>query len=180
MVVLQNMKQALITGANGFIGSYLSKYLAENGIQTTAFILKGTECYLLKQIYPSLKNITIVEGNVLDENTLSELVKGMDYVIHLAGVIQGYEQEDYDRINVKGTENILNACKKFNPNVKRIILASSSAAAGFGTLDNPLIETKKAIPIPNDFYGISKFKMENLAKNTMVNYRLQSCVLVQF
>ena len=159
------MKQALITGANGFIGSYLTKYLAENGIYTTAFILKGTKCQLLEQIYPSMENVSIIEGNILDEKMLEKLVKDKHYIVHLAGVIQGYIQEDYDRINVKGTENILNACVNFNPIVERIILASSSAAAGFGTPENPLRENSKANPIPNDFYGISKYKMENLANN---------------
>lgn len=161
------MKQAFITGANGFIGSFLTKYLAEKGIQTTAFILKGTDCNLLRIIYPSLKNVTIVEGDILDEESLTELVKGKDYIIHLAGVVIGYQQEDFDRINVKGTENILNACIKSNPNVERIVLTSSSAAAGFGTAEKPLTENRESNPIPGDFYGISKYRMEQLADSYM-------------
>ncbi len=158
------MKQAFITGANGFIGSFLTKHLAEQGIQTTAFILKGTDCDLLRIIYPTLKNVTIVEGNILDKESLNELVKGKDYIVHLAGVVIGYEQEDFDRINVKGTENILNACIEYNPKVERIVLTSSSAAAGFGTADNPLTEDQEPRPLPGDFYGISKYRMERLAE----------------
>lgn len=161
------MKQAFITGANGFIGSFLTKYLAENGIQTTAFILKGTDYDLLRIIYPSLENITIVEGNILNKESLHELVKEKDYVIHLAGVVQGYNQEDYDRINVKGTENILNACIESNPDVERIVLTSSSAAAGYGTIEKPLTEDLEPRPLPNDLYGISKYKMERLAESYM-------------
>ena len=156
------MKTALITGANGFVGSFLSKSLAEQGIATTAFILKGTNYNLLKNIYPSLKNLKIVEGNILD-NGLQKLVKGMDYIIHLAGVTHGYNQQDFDRINVKGSLNLLEACALSNPEIKRIVLASSSAAGGFGTLDNPLTEDKEPEPIPEDCYGVSKYRMEKLA-----------------
>ncbi|MCK5158263.1 MAG: NAD-dependent epimerase/dehydratase family protein, partial [Candidatus Heimdallarchaeota archaeon] len=46
-------KTAFITGANGFIGSYLIKYLAEQDFETIAYILKGTDCNLLENIYPS-------------------------------------------------------------------------------------------------------------------------------
>jgi len=161
------MKQAFITGANGFIGSFLTKHLAEQGIQTTAFILKGTDYDLLRIIYPSLKNIAIVEGNILDEESLLELVRGKNYVIHLAGVVLGYKQEDFDRINVKGTENILNACFESNTDIERIVLTSSSAAGGFGTAEKPLKENCEANPMHGDYYGISKYKMEQLAETYM-------------
>ncbi len=175
------MKQAFITGANGFIGSFLTKHLAEQGIQTTAFILKGTDCNLLRIIYPSLTNVTIIEGNILDEKSLNELVKGKDYIIHLAGVVLGYNQKDFDRINVKGTENILNACIISNPDIERIVLTSSSAAGGFGTRDKPLTENLKPSPMQNDFYGISKYKMEQIAetyKNRLPIAIIRPCAVI--
>ncbi len=156
-------RTAFVTGANGFIGSYLTKYLAEQGIETIAYILKGTNCYLLENIYPSLKNVKIVEGNVLDQESLRKHVKGINYVFHLAGVVTGYNQKDFDRINVKGTENVLEACLQVNPNVERIVIVSSSAAAGIGTTENPLTEEKEPQPIPNECYGTSKYRQENLA-----------------
>ena len=58
--------KAFVTGANGFIGSFLVKYLVDQGIETTAFILKGTDCKLLKLLHPSLEGVTIVEGNILN------------------------------------------------------------------------------------------------------------------
>jgi len=156
-------KTAFVTGANGFIGSYLTKYLAEQGIETIAYILKGTDCKLLMSIYPSLKNVRIIEGNILDEKSLHKHVKGMNYIFHLAGVVTGYNQEDFDRINVFGTQKLLNVCLDVNPKVERFVIVSSSAAAGTGTPDDPLTEDKEAHPIPYECYGTSKYKMENHA-----------------
>lgn len=158
-------KTAFITGANGFIGSYLTKYLAEQGIETTAFILEGTDCNLLRYIYPSLKNVKIVEGNILDKNSLQKQVIGMNYIFHLAGVVQGYRQEDYDRINVLGTKYLFDACSNNSQELESLVIVSSTSAAGFGTPENPLIEDKVSEPILNDCYGISKYRMECLAKS---------------
>jgi nucleoside-diphosphate-sugar epimerase len=158
-----NDKHAFITGANGFIGSYLTKYIAEKGIKTTAYILKRTDCKFLKMIYPSLENIKIVEGNILDKKSLIKHVQGMNYVFHLAGVIKGYTQEECDKVNVKGTENILDVCTRNNPNIERIVVVSSSAAAGYGTPEDPMSEDKNSKPLQNDYYGISKYRMEQVA-----------------
>ncbi|MBK5112810.1 MAG: NAD(P)-dependent oxidoreductase [Candidatus Heimdallarchaeota archaeon] len=158
-------KSAFVTGANGFIGSYLTKYLAEQGIETTAFILKGTDCFLLKNIYPSLKNVRIVEGNILDKDSLRKHVKGMNYIFHLAGVIKGYSQEDFDRVNIIGTKFLFDACSNNSHELERLVIVSSSSAAGYGTPEDPLVEDKVAEPILNDCYGISKYRMECLAKS---------------
>lgn len=159
------INSAFITGANGFIGSYLTKFLAEQGIETTAFILKGTDCNLLRSIYPSLKNVKIVEGNILDKKSLQKHVKGMNFIFHLAGIIQGYIQEDYDRVNVFGTKNLLEICSNNSQELESLVIVSSISAAGYGTPDNPLIEDKVEEPILNDYYGISKYRMECLAKS---------------
>jgi len=173
--------KAFVTGANGFIGSFLSKHLAEQELDVHAFILKGTDIELLKNIYPSMKNITVIEGNILDSKLLELHLKNFDYVFHLAGVIQGYDQKDFDRINLDGSRNILNACLKNNPNLKRLILMSSSTAAGIGTPEDPLTEDKPPQPELYDFYGKSKYRMELLArkyKNELPITIVRSCVVL--
>jgi dihydroflavonol-4-reductase len=159
------INSAFVTGANGFIGSYLTKYLAEQGFETIAYILKGTDCSLLKDIYPSLKNVKIIEGNILDKKSMLMHIKKSNYIFHLAGVIQGYNQEEYDRVNVIGTKNLFDACIEAKKEFERVVIVSSSSAAGFGTPEDPLIEDKIEEPILNDCYGISKYRMECLAKS---------------
>ncbi|MCE7745491.1 MAG: NAD(P)-dependent oxidoreductase [Candidatus Heimdallarchaeota archaeon] len=158
-------KTAFVTGANGFIGSYLTKYLAEQGIETVAYILKGTDCKLLESVYPSLKNVSIVEGNILDKKSLQKHVKKSNYIFHLAGVVKGYDQEEFDRVNVIGTKNLLEVCFEAKKEFERVVIVSSSAAAGYGTPDDPLREDKINEPIQNDCYGISKHRMECLIKS---------------
>ncbi|MHA1126923.1 MAG: NAD-dependent epimerase/dehydratase family protein [Candidatus Heimdallarchaeota archaeon] len=157
------MKKAFVTGANGFVGSFLLKHLVEQGMEVTAYILKGTDNGFLEKINPSLKNITIIEGNVLDWDSIKASLRDINYVFHLAGILQGYVQEDYDRVNVNGTKNILNACLQNNPNLEQVVLLSSSTAVGFGTDEDPLVETTFAKPHPRDYYGVSKYRMEQVA-----------------
>lgn len=158
-------KTAFITGANGFIGSYLIKYLAEQGFETIAYILKGTDCNLLENIYPSMKNVQIIEGNILDKKSMQKHVRKSDYIFHLAGVVKGYNQEDYDRVNVIGTKNLLEICSTAKKEFERLVIVSSSTAAGYGTPEDPLREDKVDEPIQNDCYGISKYRMECLVKS---------------
>jgi nucleoside-diphosphate-sugar epimerase len=157
--------KALVTGANGFVGSHLTEYLATHGYEVTALILKGTDTFLLSQLHPSLRNVTIVEGNILDINCLNTLIKSVDFVFHLAGVIRGYTQQDYDRINLNGTQKVIQSCCEINPNVKRLVIISSMVATFTGTLENPSCEDEPGLPIPRDFYGVSKFKLERFAKS---------------
>ena len=159
--------RALVTGANGFVGSHLTKTLADMGIKTTAFILKGTGIKLLKQLKPNFDYINVVEGNILDVATLKQLIKGTDFIFHLAGVIRGFNQRDYDRINVDGTRNVLRACMEVNPEVKRVVIISSLAAAGSGTLKKPSCEEDTPNPSMRDYYGISKFKLECVTQACM-------------
>ncbi|MHA1674987.1 MAG: NAD-dependent epimerase/dehydratase family protein [Promethearchaeota archaeon] len=159
--------RALVTGANGFVGSHLTKTLADMGIKTTALILKGTDIKLLKQLKPNFDNVDVVEGNILDFDSLKLLSKDIDLVFHLAGVIRGYDQQDYDRINVIGTRNVLRACLEVNPDVKRIVIISSLAAAGSGTINEPSCEDDTPNPSMRDYYGISKFKIECVSQACM-------------
>lgn len=157
--------KALITGANGFVGSHLTTYLATRGYEVTALILKGTDISLLSQLHPSLQNVTVVEGNILDPVSLRALIEPVDYIFHLAGVIRGYTQQDYDRINLVGTQNILQMCCEINPEIKRVVIVSSMAATSTGTLENPACEDEQGLPAPRDFYGVSKFKLEQFAQS---------------
>ncbi len=156
--------KALITGANGFVGSHLTTYLATRGYEVTALILRGTDTYVLSQLHPSLENVIVVEGNILDTASLSTLIEPVDYIFHLAGVIRGYSQHDYDRINLVGTQNVIRTCCEVNPNLKRLVIASSMLATFTGTIENPSCEDEPGLPLPRDFYGISKYKLERFAQ----------------
>src|SRR3989344_6206321 len=78
-------KKVLVTGASGFIGSWLTEELVARGADVTAFVNKadplGVEA--IKHL-----NLKIVDGNILDREKVFEAVSGKDYVFHLAAATQ--------------------------------------------------------------------------------------------
>jgi len=151
---------ALVTGANGFIGSHLVKYLAESGYVTRALILRGTGTDLISRIHPSYHNVEVIECDITDPASIRPWFHGQDYVFHLAGAIRGFSQAEFDRINVQGTKNVLAACKAMCPNLKRFVLFSSMGAAGPGTCESPQCEDDEPVPLCADYYGKSQLKAE--------------------
>jgi len=138
-----------ITGNLGFIGNHLSKYLLENG-----HILIGFD----KKSPSGKENYQCVQGNILDYKLLVESIKNIDIVIHLAAEHKDNVQPKslYYDVNVKGTENIINACELNN--IKHIIFTSSVAVYGLH-LNNPDENSNKA---PFNDYGNSKLQAEKV------------------
>ena len=137
--------QILITGGAGFIGSHLSERLLDAGHSVVALDdLSTGETANLAQ---SSEHATFrfVEGCVLDEPLIRELVNEADYVVHLAaavGVRLIMEQPLRSfRVNTVGTENVVTACSELK---KPLLLASTSEVYGKNTADR-LTETSDRI-----------------------------------
>lgn len=125
------MKKILITGGAGFIGSHLAEEL----------LARGEEVYVLDDLSTgSLENILhfknnprfhFVLGSILERPELEELVRLSDEIYHLAAVVGVklvYENPVYTiNVNIKGTENVLNAALKF---AKKVFIASTSEVYG--------------------------------------------------
>nr|MDO8110322.1 SDR family NAD(P)-dependent oxidoreductase [Candidatus Sigynarchaeota archaeon] len=101
--------KAIVTGANGFIGSHLCKLLLGKGIDVYALVRKTSDLSLLKDLVPDLKGITFVYGDITDIDSLKKAFVGMDVVFNLAGIIRGLKQETFDRVNVDGYKNVCEA-----------------------------------------------------------------------
>jgi len=119
--------KCLVTGAAGFIGSHLSEELVRLGHNVT-----GIDCFI--DYYPrackeeNLKGLqknnqfTFVGQSILNAD-LEELLKGIDFVFHLAAqagvrASWGKDFQIYTENNIRGTQRLLEACK----NVKFLIL----------------------------------------------------------
>lgn len=138
------MKNVLITGGSGFIGSEIAKQLHKTGEWNITVLDSMTEqihgkdwkiSYLYQQIEDKCH---FVKGSVTDINTLLPLVKDSEYIIHLAaetGTGQSmYQINQYNETNVMGTSNILQAISTLGKEskVKKIILSSSRSVYGEG------------------------------------------------
>jgi nucleoside-diphosphate-sugar epimerase len=97
--------------------------------------------------------------DVADEEGLRAVFAGAEAVVHLAGLSRESSWDDILRVNVAGTQHVLEAARRAG--VRRLMLASSVHAVGYTTAD----EARKAAvlpPRPDTFYGWSKAAVEAL------------------
>ena len=124
---------ALVTGADGFIGSHLVQLLLAKGhtVRALAQYNSFNNWGWLEDI-PANPNLEIVCGDVRDPNYCREISRGIDTVFHLAALIAipySYVAPDsYVDTNIRGTLNMCQAARDCN--VKRIIVTSTSEVYG--------------------------------------------------
>lgn len=138
-----------VTGAAGHIGAAICRELISTGHEVV--VLVYTDISALKDL-----PVTIVKGNVLDRESLQELMGQCDAVIHTAGMIElGYKfiQEVYD-INVTGTKNVLGAAK--SAGVKKVVHFSSIHAFSHKPYDVPIDESRPFVTEKSVFYDQTK------------------------
>lgn len=134
MINFWKSKNVFITGADGFIGSWLAKTLVEKGANIFVIIRdikKVCSLYLLK----IREEVEIVHGDITDISCIQRIIneKEVDTVFHLAAqsIVEIANQNPISTFesNIRGTWNVLEACR-LNKNVKRVIVASSDKAYG--------------------------------------------------
>lgn len=148
------MKKALVTGGTGFVGSSISLRLIEMGFEVTALdINKGNS----KEIEE--KGGKIILGSVSDKALVEKLVKGKDYVFHIAAAFRKInipDKEYYDS-NVSGTKTLLDAAVKNK--IKRFIYCSTCGV--HGAIKN--IPADEHSPFsPENYYHDTKVEAENM------------------
>jgi dihydroflavonol-4-reductase len=141
--------KALVTGGTGFIGSHLTEALIRKGVQVRCLLRKTSDLKWLKGL-----PVESVSGDCNDKASLAEAVRGVDWVIHLAGMTKAIKKETYFKVNGFGTENLIHACLENNPRLQKFIYISSQAAAGPSKNNNSTKESDPCEPV--SFYGRSK------------------------
>lgn len=152
----QSNQSILITGANGFVGAQLCRKFLDNGFQVMAGVRKTADLAMLDGL-----KVDYRFGDVTSAESLIEMVKDVDYVIHNAGVVKAKKKQMFFDVNQKGTANLFEAISRHNPNVKKVIYVSSLAAAGPSQDGRPVTESDTPNPITS--YGSSKLAGEAVA-----------------
>lgn len=166
------MKKALVTGADGFIGSHLTELLLAKGYQVKALSLYNSFNFWgwLEDI-PSNKNLEIITGDIRDPHFCKDVTKGVDIIFHLAALIAipySYVAPDsYVDTNVKGTLNICQAAKE-NGNI-RVIHTSTSEV--YGTAQYVPIDEKHPKQ-PQSPYSASKIGADAMAMSFYLSFGL--------
>ena len=155
----------LVTGAFGFIGSFLTERLLDLGEEVIALSRPNPpeDNYRYLANHPRSRNLRTVLADVTDFEAMRHLMRGgnIEVVYHLAAIASHRLSVDdpykYLDVNYRGTLNILEAARIAEPSPK-IVLASSSSV--YGDHNSPLREDLE--PRPRGPYALSKFFCERL------------------
>jgi UDP-glucose 4-epimerase len=165
----------LVTGGAGYIGSHITESLIDR--KYNVIILDN-----LKTGHKRLINqkANFIKGDINNKKLVNNIIKqyNIQTVIHLAAYLNVSEAEKNKlkcwNNNVKGTENLLSACK--NSNVKNFIFSSSCSI--YGNIKGSVNERVK--PNPQGYYAYTKFKGEELIKQYAKKYKYKYGILRYF
>ena len=122
---------ALVTGASGFIGGRLvERLVTEEGVHVRALVRSPGKAARLRKL-----PLEIVEGDLLDPQSLRKAVEGCDLVFHCAAFTSAHtgDKKEFFQTNVEGTESILKAAVEAG--VKKFVHTSSIAVYGLNPPD---------------------------------------------
>ncbi|MCF0195823.1 MAG: NAD(P)-dependent oxidoreductase [Bacteroidaceae bacterium] len=173
---VSNLQTMLVTGASGFIGSFIVQEALERGFEVWAGV-RGTS----SRAYLTDERIHFAELDLSDEEKLREQLltykmelggKGWDFVVHAAGATKCLHAQDFYRTNTDGTHNLICALRREGMIPRRFVFLSSLSI--FGAIrekpvrkpsgDNPWIYAPIRLtdtPQPNTEYGRSKLMAED-------------------
>lgn len=157
------MKKILITGATGFIGSFIVEEAINRGYEVWAAVRRTSSKKYLQE-----PGIHFIELDFGSEKKLKEQLNGhdFDYVVHAAGVTKCLHSEEFFRTNTEGTKNLVNALIKLDMPLQRFVFVSSLSILGAIHEDMPYKDiTDNDTPQPNTAYGRSKLMAEEYLRS---------------
>ena len=148
----------LVTGASGFIGSFIVEEALRQGMETWAAVRPSSSKKYLQDERIHFINLNLSSKEELI-NQLAE--HEFDYVVHAAGATKCLHAEDFYRVNTEGTKNLADAIIALKMPIKRFVFVSSLSIFGAIREEQPYQEiTEHDTPKPNTAYGKSKLKAE--------------------
>ena len=168
------MSKVIVTGANGFVGSWLVRGLLADGHEVYALVRKSSDLSELKGI-----DCKFCYGDVTDLPSLVTAFSGAAAVFHLAGLIayKKAERLRMEQINVGGTANVIEACQQTH--IPRLIYMSSVVAVGAGFSANEILDEKSIYNVAqlNLGYFETKHAAERLVKDAVTSGSIDAVIL---
>lgn len=148
----------LVTGASGFIGSFVVEEALRRGMEVWAGVRKSSSRQYLQD-----SRIHLIELDFSSAATLREQLRGhrFDYVVHAAGATKCLRTDDFFRVNTEGTKHLVDALLALDMPLRRFVYLSSLSVFGAIREEQPYQEIdENDLPRPNTAYGRSKLEAE--------------------
>lgn len=165
---MKNSPIAVVTGANGFVGSHLVDLLLSRQYRVRCITREKSDLKWLTG-----KDVEIYNCGLFDKEGLRRAIKDAEYIFHVAGVVKSKKPEGYFRGNVDTTKYLLDIATEFRESIKKFVVVSSQTVAGPSLNEKPVVENDKPNPITT--YGRSKLAEEELAKSYMDKLPITIC-----
>jgi len=156
--------KAAVTGANGFVGKYLTRMLLEKGFSVKVLVRSSQSLEELNSFlnYTNPVELTVVTGDISEKTAIAQLVADVDLVFHTAAMVS-FKKKDRNkmiRTNIDGTRVVVDTMLEINPKAKLIHFSSiatlqnrnASGIINENSFDKP--------PANSNLYSVTKFFAE--------------------
>ncbi len=152
---MAGQRTALVTGANGFVGSHLTEVLLEQGYHVRGLVRVTSDLRWVCDL-----PLQICHGCLEDEPSLEQALAGVDVVFHVAALTKAFDRADYFCVNVDGTRRVVRSCVRAG--CRRLVFFSSAAAQGPSPDGHLMREDEDSQPLTP--YGRSKLEAEEAVR----------------
>jgi len=167
----------LVTGGAGFIGSHIVQALVKKRHRVR--VLDNFSSGKIENLTGALNNIDLIKGDITSKKTCLKACRGMDFVLHqaaLRSVPKSMKRPfDYNRVNIDGTLNMLQAASECS--LRRFVFASSSSV--YGDVKK-FPEQESFAPNPISPYALSKLAGEHYCRIFSLHFGLPAIALRYF
>lgn len=158
----------LITGASGFIGSFIVEEALRRGFETWAAMRPTSSKRYLQD-----ERIHFITLNLQKEEEIEQALRQhqFDYVVHAAGATKCLHEADFFTTNTEGTKNLVTALLHLQMPIRRFVYLSSLSVFGAIHEQQPYQDIKEDdVPRPNTAYGRSKLEAERFLDGIGVDF----------
>ena len=152
---MNNKHIAVVTGANGFVGSHLVDYLLSKNFEVRCIVRKSSNLSWLEN-----KNVTIFDCGLFDKERLRQAFKDANYIFHVAGVVKARNEMGYYHGNVEATRVLLEVAAERKESIRKFLIVSSQTVSGPSLKGKPVNEESECKPLTT--YARSKLKQEQV------------------